>query len=130
MEYLGIFAFVSVLFLWDRVKRLERTLRENNIRPIRPGSLGDQLRSRMGQTVNITLYEGGGSTTTLCKVLDADDDERTLEDTVAGALAQIEEKEYETALLAKGISKDRIRKYGFAFEGKNVLTHTSHIKIP
>ena len=74
MEYLGIFAFVSVLFLWDRVKRLERTLRENNIRPIRPGSLGDQLRSRMGQTVNITLYEGGGSTTTLCKVLDADEE--------------------------------------------------------
>lgn len=48
-------------------------------------------------------------------------DEDTLADTAAAALAQIEEKECETALLAKGISKDRIRKYGFAFEGKKVM---------
>ena len=36
-------------------------------------------------------------------------------------IAQIEEKQYETTLIAKGISKEKIRKYGFAFEGKNVL---------
>ena len=48
-------------------------------------------------------------------------DEDTLADTAAAALAQIKEKEYETALLAKGISKDRIRKYGFAFEWKKVM---------
>ena len=37
------------------------------------------------------------------------------------ALKQIEEKSYDTELIARGIEKDRIRHYGFAFEGKRVL---------
>lgn len=54
------------------------------------------------------------------KVLDSSDED-TLEDTVKSALSQIEEKKYESVLTAKGIPSDRIRKYGFAFEGKRVL---------
>lgn len=48
-------------------------------------------------------------------------DESTLEDTAQSALRQIEEKNYDAELIARGIEKDRIRHYGFAFEGKKVL---------
>ena len=54
------------------------------------------------------------------KVYDSDEED-TLTDTVAAAHAQIEEKQYEAALIAKGIPKEHIRTYGFAFEGKKVL---------
>jgi hypothetical protein len=47
--------------------------------------------------------------------------EKTLSDTVQSALNQIKEKKYEENLINKGIPLNRIRKYGFAFEGKNVL---------
>lgn len=50
-----------------------------------------------------------------------DTDEKELSDTVQKALQQIDERNYQVALLAKGIPEGRIRKYGFAFCGKKVL---------
>lgn len=47
--------------------------------------------------------------------------EASLEETVENALKQIEEKQYEVELLARGIKKENIYKYGFAFCGKEVL---------
>ena len=47
--------------------------------------------------------------------------EGELSDTVKEALRQIEKKEYQANLVAKGIPADHIRKYGFAFCGKKVL---------
>ncbi len=55
------------------------------------------------------------------KVLDPDEDEKTLEDTLANARAQIEEKQYETELISCGYAPEQIRKYGFAFRGKECL---------
>ena len=48
-------------------------------------------------------------------------DESTLEDTAKSALRQIEEKDYDAELVSIGIPKERIRHYGFAFEGKKVI---------
>ena len=47
--------------------------------------------------------------------------EKSLEETVEKALSQIEEMNYDAELQIKGTKKERIRHYGFAFEGKKVL---------
>jgi hypothetical protein len=46
--------------------------------------------------------------------------EKNIEDTVAAALQQIEDKNYAQTLIDRGVKPERIRKYGFAFEGKTV----------
>lgn len=45
----------------------------------------------------------------------------TLEDAVQEALKQIVDKKYDAELVALGVPQERIRHYGFAFAGKNVL---------
>lgn len=47
--------------------------------------------------------------------------ESTLEDTIKAALEQIKDKDYSAVLQARGIAPERIRSYGFAFRGKNVM---------
>ncbi|MCI9150761.1 MAG: AAA family ATPase [Lachnospiraceae bacterium] len=47
--------------------------------------------------------------------------EASLEETVAAALQQIEDKKYDAVLAERGFKKERIRHYGFAFERKRVL---------
>lgn len=47
--------------------------------------------------------------------------DKDLEAAVAAALQQIEEKNYAAVLEEKGFDRGRIRKYGFAFRGKEVL---------
>ncbi|MCI8298742.1 MAG: AAA family ATPase [Lachnospiraceae bacterium] len=47
--------------------------------------------------------------------------ENDLQDTVESALHQIDDMRYEAALVEKGVTKEKIRKYGFAFRGKEVL---------
>ena len=54
------------------------------------------------------------------KVYDSED-EKQLKDTVRAAHRQIEEKRYDDEIIQLGIEKDRIKHYGFAFEGKKVL---------
>ena len=55
------------------------------------------------------------------KVFDTLHDESGLKDKAANALKQIEEKKYDTDLLARGIPAVHILKYGLAFRGKECL---------
>lgn len=54
------------------------------------------------------------------KVYDSDE-ENSLADTAKSALRQIEAMNYDTELTDRGIPANRIRHYGFAFEGKKVF---------
>ena len=47
--------------------------------------------------------------------------ESSLEETVAAALKQIEDKNYDAELIKRGVKEENIHHYGFAFKGKEVL---------
>ena len=47
--------------------------------------------------------------------------EKTLEETVEAALKQIEDKGYDAELVKRGVKRENIHHYGFAFKGKKVL---------
>ena len=51
----------------------------------------------------------------------SEEGEKTLQDTVAAARKQIQDKQYTRVLETRGIKPERIRCYGFAFQGKKVL---------
>ena len=69
----------------------------------------------------IPLDRGGKAFIFEFKVLSPYEDEKTLEDTLANAHAQIDEKQYEAELISEGFAPGQIRKYGFAFQGKDCL---------
>ena len=75
MEYFGIIAFVGIIFLYERVKRLERVLRDNGLSAKGTAGLGDQMRKQVGKTVTLTVEAGDGDVMgKACKILDADED--------------------------------------------------------
>lgn len=47
--------------------------------------------------------------------------DKSIEDTAQAALQQIEDKDYASVLISRGVEEERIHKYGFAFEGKTIL---------
>lgn len=79
---------------------------------------------RFGKTLNMSMLEPKNSEKDDAIILEFKihdpDEEKTLEDTVKQALRQIEEKQYSAQLIARGIPENKIRSYGFAFQGKKV----------
>ena len=75
MAVFGFFAFLMVIFLWSKVSRLERLLRENGIRPAGSRDLSRRLAGMTGQTVTLTLYSEDWDMSGLtCRVLDTDEE--------------------------------------------------------
>ncbi len=54
--------------------------------------------------------------------------EKNLEETAERALKRIDEKKYDWELLDRGFAPEKIRKYGFAFEGETVLIQRQTIR--
>lgn len=70
----GFVGFIMVLFLWSKVTRLERILRENGIRPAAARDLGRRLGQYVGKEVVLSYYGTDSDTQGLpCRVLDSDE---------------------------------------------------------
>ena len=80
---------------------------------------------RFGKTLNMSMVEEFFSVDYDAIILEFKvydpDSEETLEDTASEALKQIERKQYAAQLMDRGVPKERIRSYRFAFHGKKVL---------
>ena len=75
MAVFGFFAFLMVIFLWNKVNRLERLLRENGIRPVGSKGRARRLAGMTGLTVTLTLYSDSWDMSGLvCQVLDTDEE--------------------------------------------------------
>ena len=72
----------------------------------------DVMMEPKGETDNAIIME--------FKVRDSSE-EKSPEDTADAALKQIEKQQYQADLESRGFPGDRIQKYGFAFEGKEIL---------
>ena len=55
----GIVAFIWVLHLRERVKRLERIVESNGLQDAETDSLARLLRERVGREVRLSFYQGG-----------------------------------------------------------------------
>ena len=74
MESLGFFGlagFIMACILFERVKRIERLLQENGIRPAGSLSLARRLENSIGKTMTIFGEDGEG---VVCRVLDVDEE--------------------------------------------------------
>lgn len=80
---------------------------------------------RFGKTLNMSMVEEFFSVDYDAIILEFKvydpDSEETLQDTASEALKQIERKQYAAQLMDRGVPKERIRSYRFAFHGKKVL---------
>lgn len=123
---------MSVFSFFDGGKQISQT---GNPERFYHGFVLGLLVELVGRYVITSNRESGfGRYDVMMQPLDSEDDgiilefkvrnpktEKNLQETVQAALRQIEEKQYAQMLLEQGVARERIRKYGFAFEGKTVL---------